>query len=160
MYFSIPYLGYSSFNLRNKLNKLVREFFPQVSLKVVFSPSKNIQSLFRYKDIIPHDLRSSVVYRFQCDSCRASYIGKCERHLKTRIAEHQGRSVRTGNYITKPLHSAIREHCENQQHSLSKSNFSILASSSDSLDLIIMEALYQHRDKPSLGRASYELVCV
>ena len=112
------------------------------------------------KDRIPDDLRSAIVYMYKCDSCSASYVGKCERHFATRRAEHYGRSVRTGSYLSKPLHSAIRDHCLSEDHPMKKENFSVLASTSGKLDLSIMEALFQHKYKPSLGRPSFELSCV
>ena len=160
IYFSIPYMGPHSFQIKNKLNRLLNAFYPQVSLKTVFTPSMYMGNLFKFKDKISDDLRSCIVYLYKCDSCNASYVGKSERHFRTRIANHEGRSERTGCYLVKPQHSAIREHCETQQHRMSKKNFSILGSTSEKLDLKIMEALFQHQKRPTLGRPSYELSCV
>ena len=103
---------------------------------------------------------SSVVYMYKCDSCNASYVGKSERHFSTRREEHFGRSVRTGSYLAKPSHSAIREHCHFENHAMKKENFSVVANTSGKLDLSIMEALYQYKLKPSLGRSTFELSCV
>ena len=156
----MPFLGPYGHEIKKKITKLVREFYPQVSLRVVYTTQNTIGSFFRYKDKLPDDLRSNIVYLYKCDCCNASYIGKSERHFCTRRAEHQGRSVRTGNLLSKPPHSAIREHCHSDTHRMKKENFSILNSSPGRLDLIIMEALYQHRYKPSLGKPSYELSCL
>ena len=157
---SMPFLGSHSFNIRYKVKKLLQEFYPQVSLKVIFNSRKCVGSLFKFKDRIPDDLRSSVVYMYKCDSCNASYVGKSERHFSTRREEHFGRSVRTGSYLAKPSHSAIREHCHFENHAMKKENFSVLANTSGKLDLSIMEALYQYKLKPSLGRSTFELSCV
>ena len=43
---------------------------------------------FSYKDPIPDDLKSFLVYKFTCASCSSSYIGETCRHFKTRIEEH------------------------------------------------------------------------
>ena len=159
VYLSIPYTGIHGFSLRKNLNQLLSEFYPQVCLRVVFKSANPVSKFFKMKDIIPEDLSSLIVYKYQCVCCNATYVGKCVRHYQTRINEHLGRSPRTGNYLAKPLYSAIREHCETSNHRISKENFSILASSNSHLDLNIMEALYQKKIKPSLGRPSYDLVC-
>ena len=114
---------------------------------------------FRIKDKIPEDLRSSIVYQYKCDSCSASYVGKSIRHKIARVREHRGLSPRTGNPLAKPPYSAILEHREATNHQIQKENFSVLASSSNNTDLVIMEALFQKKYKPSLGRTSYDLLC-
>ena len=53
----------------------------------MFSSFK-ISSFFSMKDSVPLDLRSCVVYKFVCASCKADYIGRTKRHLSTRIKEH------------------------------------------------------------------------
>ena len=50
--------------------------------------SFKIKNYFSYKDPIPDDLKSFLVYKFTCASCSSSYIGKTCRHFKTRIKEH------------------------------------------------------------------------
>ena len=40
------------------------------------------------KDPLPKEYHSSAVYKFTCPSCQASYIGKTDRCLYTRINEH------------------------------------------------------------------------
>ena len=160
MILSMPFLGNHSLNIKKKLTKLLAEFYPQVSLRIVFSSSNSIQRYFKFKDTIPDNLRSSIIYLYKCDSCNASYVGKCERHFRTRCYEHEGRSVRTGALLAKPSHSAIRDHCQEKSHPMTKRNFSILGSTPDKLELIIMEALFQSRYKPNLGKTSFELSCI
>ena len=41
---------------------------------------------FHFKDQIPKDLASGVVYKFQCQFCS----DECVRHLNVRIGEHIG----------------------------------------------------------------------
>ena len=133
--------------------------YPQVTLKVVFRSTNSIAKYFNNKDKVPRELLGGVIYKYECVCRSATYIGKCSRHLQTRIFEHLGRSPRTGNYLIKPLFSAIREHCENSDHRMERDNFSVLGSSTSDRDLIIMEALFHHHWKPNLGRSSYELLC-
>ena len=161
IYFPISYTGKHSLNVRNKLSKLLREFYPQCLIRVIFKPEKTIHNMFRFKDMIPTDLTSSVVYQYTCDSCKATYIGKTKRHLKTRIHEHKGRSVRTGKLITAPLHSAIREHSHEADHPIKDNNFTILASGSSDTDLLILESIFQSVERPTLGgcESSTPLLC-
>ena len=44
-------------------------------MKLVFSSFK-IKNYFSYKDPIPNDLKSFLVYKFSCASFSSSYIGK------------------------------------------------------------------------------------
>ena len=62
-----------------------------------------IKNYFSYKDPIPDDLKSFLVYKFTCPSCRSSYIGETGRHFKTRIEEHIKRDNKS--HISKHLHS-------------------------------------------------------
>ena len=107
------------------------------------------------------DLASSIVYQYTCAGCKASYIGKTKRHLKSRIAEHLGVSVRTGSRLSKPSHSAIREHAHAHDHPINKRDFSILDSSDRDGDLLILESIHQSLVRPSIGgnEASVPLLC-
>ena len=58
---------------------------------------------FSYKDLIPNDLKSLLVYNFFCASCSSSYIGKTCHHFKTRIEEHNKKDNKS--HIFKHLHS-------------------------------------------------------
>ena len=51
--------------------------------------------MFRYKDRVPYDLVSVVVYEYTCGRCNSSYYGDTERHLKVRSGEHVGISPLT-----------------------------------------------------------------
>ena len=51
--------------------------------------------MFRFKDCVPYDLVSSVVYEYMCGRCNSSSIGETERHLKVSCCEHIGISLLT-----------------------------------------------------------------
>ena len=87
-YFKSSYIGNFSQHIKNKLSKLCKEFCKEnFNIKLVFNSFK-IKNYFSYKDPIPNDLKSFLVYKFACASCSCSYIGKTCRHFKTRIEEH------------------------------------------------------------------------
>ena len=161
VYFPIEFTGKNSFRLRKEIQKLMSEFYPQICCRVIFKSTNTISRLFKFKDSIPSDLQSSVIYKFTCGSCSASYIGKTKRHLKTRISEHKGRSARTGMLISNPPFSAIRDHSHQKDHQFSASDFKILASSNCDTELCIIESLYQYSQRPSLcnNATSTQLLC-
>ena len=113
---------------------------------------------FKYKDKLPAGMRSSLVYKFSYAQCASTYIGSTGRMLRTRVAEHAGKSYRTGVRFGRPLlgsagppQSAVREHAEGCDVSMVLDNFSILNSTSSLLDLRILESLCIFRHKRKLN---------
>ena len=97
-------------------------------------------------------LQSNIVYKWQCRGCDATYVGRTIRSAWMRWFEHLGRSFRTGNHLTRPNYSAIREHSEESGHPLSLEDFSVITSTSSNIDLDILEALYTYKLKPKIAR--------
>ena len=63
-YFKLPYISNLSHHIKNKLSKLCKEFCKEnVNIKLVFTSFKSKNS-FSYKDPIPDDLKSFLVYKF------------------------------------------------------------------------------------------------
>ena len=82
-YFKLPYIRNLSHHIENKLLKVCKELFKEnFNIKLVFDSFK-IKNYFSYKDPIPDDLKSFLVYKFTCASCSSSYIGETCRHSKT-----------------------------------------------------------------------------
>ena len=50
-------------------------------MQIVLKSQNKLAKAFRFKDCIPKELTSSVVYKFQCGICNEFYYGKCVRHL-------------------------------------------------------------------------------
>ena len=103
------------------------------NIKLVFNSFK-IKNSFAYKDPIPNDLKSFLVYKFTCASCSSSYIGETCRHFKTRIEEHIKKDNKS--HIFKHLHSS--ETCFDSYNSLC---FKIIDKTNSKFDLKIKEAL-------------------
>ena len=102
-YFKLPYMGNLSHYIKNKLSKLCKEFCKEnFKIKLVINSFK-IKNYFSYKDPIPDDLKSFLVYKFNCDSCSSIYIGETCRHFITRIEEHIKKDNKS--HIFKHLHS-------------------------------------------------------
>ena len=129
VYFPVYFMGKSSFGFENKLCRLLKEFYPQLNVRVIFKPRRTIQRFFRFKDKVPKELQSSVVYKYSC-CCNATYYGRSKRQLQARIFQHLGRSIRINRPLRSPPFSAIRQHSE-----------------AEDMNLDIVETLYILQDK-------------
>lgn len=159
--FPIYFSGKSSFALRNKLNKLMREFYPQILVRVIFKSKRNIGSFFKFKDRVPAELQSAIIYKYSCSCCNATYIGKTKRQAKVRYFEHLGKSIRTNRPLSKPPFSAIRLHSHDNDHPIQLDSFKILSSRTTDMELTTAESLYTIKEKPTLGynERSVEMLC-
>ena len=143
-YFKLPYIGNLSHHVKNKLLKLCKEFCKEnFNIQLVFNSFK-IKTYFSYKDPIPDDLKSFLVYKFTCGSCSSSYIGKTCHHFKTKIEEHIRNDNKSHNF--KHLHSTAK--CFDSYNSLS---FKIIDKANSKFDLKIKEVLHINWTKPSLN---------
>ena len=161
IYFPISFTGKNSFSLKNKLTRLLRDFYPQVVVRVIFKPNYTIGSLFRFKDVVPKELQASAIYKYSCNCCSAIYVGQTKRQLRVRCFEHLGRSIRTNRPLGNPPFSAIRQHAFDKDHPISLDSFSILSIRSSAMELATVESLYTIREKPSLSsnERSVDLLC-
>ena len=117
----------------------------------MFKSQNKLAKAFRFKDRIPKELISGVVYKFQCRLCNESYYGECVRHVNVRIGEHIGISTLTRK-IVKPKGSAVSDHLLLCNHSPSFQNFCVLTKENKKFLLELKESLLIMRDKPSLNR--------
>ena len=144
-YYKLPYVGNFSRIMQKKITKLLKRYCkPDLDIKLVFTTFK-LRNLFGVKDFVPQSLRSRVVYKFQCASCNACYIGETTRHLSTRIREHLVSDK--SSHIYKHLQES--ETCKN---SCSAESFTILDYATSKFQIKIKEALYIKWDNPSLNR--------
>ena len=121
----LPYLGSISLQTRTKLKKSLKNILNYCKLQIVFKNKTRLGNNFHFKDQIPKDLTSGVVYKFQCGLCNESYYGECMRHLNVRIGEHIGISPLTKKYV-KPKNSSVAGHLLLCNHSAPYYDFIIL----------------------------------
>lgn len=143
-YFKLPFIGYYSELTNRRLKSLIKRFCIDLEVKLVFSSYK-IKNLFSFKDPIPSELQSCVVYQFTCAGCNSRYIGETSRHLSTRIKEH----------ISSDKKSHIFKHFKtspNCKSLYSPSCFEIIDSSNLSTTLKLKEALHINKVKPELNK--------
>ena len=106
---------------------------------------------FRIKDTTPKDCMSNLIYKYTCKSCNAFYIGKTEQNFRSRVAQHQGVSDRTGEVSSKPVGSDIRDHCLKHKERVNYDNFTIIDRTFLESELCPLESLYQKSLKPAIG---------
>ena len=85
----LPYLGKLSLEIRKRLRKYVNKHITNCNLVVIFRSQRRLRTLFRYKDTIPPNLQSYILYRYTCGTCKDSYIGKTDRHQLIRWCEQR-----------------------------------------------------------------------
>ena len=59
----LPFLGQFSLNLRSRLYNCFNKTLPQCNIKVIFQSKNRLSNIFRFKDSIPKELRSHIVYK-------------------------------------------------------------------------------------------------
>ena len=153
-YIKLPYLGQFSIDVKKQLRNILRHRFPQIDFRIIFTNTFTVGSILKKPMKISADLTSCCVYSFTCPCCNARYVGSSTRWLQHRVCEHRGVSFRTNFPLSNPPFSAIREHSEQAGHTFTRGDFEIVNSCSNRADLLILEALYIERMKPSLNRQS------
>ena len=113
------------------------------------------KNYFSFKDIVPEPLRSFQIYNFTCASCSASYTGKDVRHMKGRVSEHQGVSLRTRKHTRGIFSTSVRDHMLDCNHLVTWDDFKVLGMESNHWLLDIKESLLIKRDRPLLNRDIY-----
>ena len=132
---------------------MFKDHFTNVNFNIVLVNNFTIGSFFKYKDRIPSAMQASLVYKYRCSLCDSQYVGSTIRTLATRVAEHSGRSYRSGDFLPHPPHSSVRLHATQCDVPVKLDNFSIIGSSNNSFELRILESLHIFRDKPSLNES-------
>ena len=148
----LPFLGQFSLNLRSRSYNCFNKTLSQCNIKVIFQSNIRLSNLFRFKDSIPKELRSHIVYKFLCSNCNITYYGETERPLNVRSGEHLSLSALTGKRVNNNKKSVVRDHCLFFNHVVSFEDFPILTYESNPFKLLIKETLLVSRDKPLLNK--------
>ena len=82
---TLPFLGRLSLEIRKKLRLLASSRLPNCKLCVVFKIRNRLRNHIRFKDVMPNELKSNVLYRCTCSGCNARYEGETSRHSYVRF---------------------------------------------------------------------------
>ena len=110
LFIALPYLGNLSLAIRIRLQNSINKNLLFCKIEVIFKSTTRISNFFRFKDEVPFNLRSNVVYKFSCGRCNATYYGETCRHLNIRVGEHSGVSSLTGKKSKAKTTTAIKDH--------------------------------------------------
>ena len=154
IYFSLPYFGHTSVQMKIYLCNLISEYFPHIDPKIILVNKFKISTFFSFKDSLPSVLRSGVVYKYRCANCASAYVGSTIRSLHTRICEHKGLSHRTGAPLVRPPQSSIRDHALTCSSDISVDNFKIVAYLPSELSLRICESIFIFSERTKLNDLS------
>ena len=99
LFIVLPYLGTLSSNLKRKLRTCFKNSLPQCNIKIILKSTNRLSPLFCFKDVIPKELQSHLVYKFSCGNCDVTNYTKTEHHLNVRSSEHIGISHLTGKRV-------------------------------------------------------------
>ena len=108
--------------------------------------------MVRFKDRVPYDLVSGVVYEYTCGRCNSSYYGDTERHLKVRSGEHIGISPLTFKKMKLSKESSIPDHLLECDNNPSFREFAIVAHGNKKYLLEIKETLLIKGNQPVLNK--------
>ena len=149
---SLPYLRGISSHTRTKLRKSFKSILNCCKLRIVFKSQRKLANVFRFKDCLPFDLVSGVVYKYRCGRCNSSYYGETDRHLKLRSGEHIAISPLTFRKVKPSKESAIRDHLLNCNNMPSFDESTIWAYGYHKCILEIKESLLIQCDKLVLNK--------
>ena len=113
-----------------QLHRLFKRVLPNVELKVVFKSKCKLSRLSKLKSVFPRMSCSNVVYRVNCSECHHFYIGKTNRRLEQRLAEHASME-----------NSPLCKHHIDTGHSITYDSSQILDTDSNQTRLLIKETL-------------------
>ena len=147
---SLPYLGEISLQTRTKLRKSLKGLLNSCELQIVFKSQRRLLNVFRFKDRLPRDIVSGVVYKYTCGRCNSTYYGETNRHLKVRSVEHIVISPSTFKKTKASI--ASRDHLLNCNNIPFFEEFTILTNVNNKFDLQIKENLLIKRERPILNK--------
>ena len=112
--------------------------------------TNRLSSLFRFKDVIPKELQSHLVYKFPCSNCNVTYYGKTDRHFNVRSREHIGISHLPEQRVeSKPF--AFSYHLLLHNYDTNVNDFTILCRDNNGFKFLLKESILISRDSPVLN---------
>ena len=125
-------MGKNSLKIRSNLTKIAKTYFPCCKIQVTFNAGSRLSNFFSFKDKVPLNARSFILYKFTCSSCNSAYVGKTKRHFLVRMFEHLGISLATGKKFTynpkNNNNTAVLDHIYCKNCNASPDNFRIIGS--------------------------------
>ena len=142
IFIRLPYLGSATTKVNNVLNSCISQIkCGRINFKIFYNYCR-ISDLLKFKDRSP--LKSNCVYKLNCVSCEASYIGETGRNISFRMAEH-------GMSSAPQINSEVARHTFETGHNFNLSDPKILCFETNIMKRKVLEALYIQEHSPSLN---------
>ena len=74
LFIILPYLGTLSSTLKIEIRTSFKNSLPQCNIKIILKSANRLSSLFRFKDFIPKELQSHLVYRMLLTTAKLTTI--------------------------------------------------------------------------------------
>ena len=148
----LMFLGKISLQIKKKLQTIFRDCGRGLKLKIVFSSPNRLRSGFMFKDRLPREMDSMLLYKFTCGTCNCTYIGETKRHFQVRSHEHMGISLLTNKPLTYNANNAtaINKHCHELEHECSIDNFQIVGHANNKFHLRLKESFLISMVNPTI----------
>ena len=148
----LPFLGTTSWQIKNELIKTFKKNVPFCNLKIVFKSGKRLSSFFTFKDKLPKSLMSGVLYKYTCAKCNLSYVGCTKRFWETRLQEHTHVSGLTGKPLSGCQIFAPMQHVRAGCHvKVTRDDFQIIGHEKDPYLLLLKESIVINTSRPHLN---------
>ena len=139
VFFTVPFVS----SISEKFKGITEDLNMRISYQSLNKLSRFIKV---HKDPLPDSSRRNVVYKINCESCDASYVGQTGRQLHTRISEHKNQiRHNTTN------HSVITEHRLNFDHNFAWDKVEILDTEPFYSKRLMSEMLFIKRQRNSIN---------
>ena len=138
----LPYLGPMSNRIQKRLKNVFQKFIHVGKINIVFKTQRRISHFLKFKDMIPSDYASHIIYHFKCPCCNAGYIGETRTHHIVRNSQHLGISEFTGKPINSGVPTSVTKHIKSNNCKCSHSDFTIIGRENDYFRRLIKESLF------------------
>ena len=155
VYFRLPWVGFATESIANKIASSVYHCYNAVNLRPIFTSRPAFNST--NKDNLLILKQSNLIYKFTC-RCNSTYIGMTCQRLEVRVRQHIPRSLLSGRLTSghsQAMDSAIGEHlltintCRTRYED---DCLSVLHRARNKFHLKFLEAIYISMNRPSLCR--------
>ena len=139
-YLSIPYVS--------GISERISRIFKKYDLNVAHQPTKKLKNqLCHLKDKRKVGEKAGVVYKLDCKSCDAKYVGETGRHWQERMNEHKR------DIVNKKKTSKVFEHVSTTKHSFDFDNVSVLDNCSHKKVRLHLESVHSYMQPNSINRS-------
>ena len=119
-----------------------------------------LKNTFAFKEHLPREFDSLLLYKFTCNTCNSIYIGETKLHFTVRSHEHMGISLLTKNSLkfNDTYATAVHKHRHDNGHVNSINNFEIVGHALNKFQLKLKESLLISREKPDIINVQKKLI--